>query len=969
MKLHIYTKTENFYSRENAHEYAILLSDLWERAKQESFWDINLRLEIEIFFSAMKNSLAQGFFTAAWKESAYQLCLALYMGDIKPERFLKASANFSENDLFLQLGGLYNNFNRNFIVKQKLSLKQKFYELLRNVAKGITEIYFDDLFLYRPYEGQLPWIGCWETIKFLSTTQQQMAVFVAMPAVTGQKLLEIGITPLLESLYPLYNYSIEENLVDYPSFGGVWDKFIRGILSEKSQKIAQLQEKTHFYQPSSIRKQYPQVAQVIGSLLMNGYSPNEIAIVVPPHHQEQLTQILHDYQIPIYQPKRIVNYKHPLLQAVLRLYEIAELNFPLTMVCELWQNKFFRQSPAISKMQEFFQQSGQGGNKSIELQTYLDHLSTNDVESVKKIVEFLQPWFSLPAEAMVTDHAKALQEFLTKLWVGPKLNVASSEAISWQLHALANEQWIWKAIHQTLQEIITLPCKMSEKFSRLVFIKFFLRRVTEHLQKEGGWKENGVILGEMDTVVGYRCRHIIFTDFFTENFPGSLQEDPWFSDQDKRAINKILEKNIFTPHSQDLLQFPVLWVWALANAESASFFFPSMDESGKLLESSLYLEEIRKLTGPVKILSLPELGCFRLPELWAKAASEQYLSPTHLSVLWNNLAQTYPSQAKAIDQAISIEQFRREWFAQLQTNSHLQAAEKAQNFLGKISPDILAQRYHFLPGTKQNPLSVSALEDYAQCPFRFFARSVLHLEQTWWAESNEELEPVTWGQMQHELLRKIFQDRLYEQELSASDIAHHIKTEFAPNPLIEIQLQKLAQELSLLIKNEKQWSTKLTPHAFEYQVGPFEILPKKEQLSAKNSVYIKGVIDRLDIGNGKALILDYKSGNLEYYQTLLQKEQLHTSFQLPLYVAALQNDPVMTEHGITEVRARYYSISQCKLSKEVLNDQPELLKERVHLLVKQIHEGNFMVSPKSCDGCKLENICRIPQKKLGTKIL
>ena len=79
------------------------------------------------------------------------------------------------------------------------------------------------------------------------------------------------------------------------------------------------------------------------------------------------------------------------------------------------------------------------------------------------------------------------------------------------------------------------------------------------------------------------------------------------------------------------------------------------------------------------------------------------------------------------------------------------------------------------------------------------------------------------------------------------------------------------------------------------------------------ALHIHGIIDRVDIGGGKAVVLDYKAGRLDRYQAQLRDKLLKTSFQLPLYVAALRADPSLRESTpLQSVVARYYSLRQEK---------------------------------------------------------
>jgi hypothetical protein len=123
------------------------------------------------------------------------------------------------------------------------------------------------------------------------------------------------------------------------------------------------------------------------------------------------------------------------------------------------------------------------------------------------------------------------------------------------------------------------------------------------------------------------------------------------------------------------------------------------------------------------------------------------------------------------------------------------------------------------------------------------------------------------------------------------------------------------------------------------------------------------------------VVLDYKAGRLGRYQDLLNSHLLSTSFQLPLYAAALTVDESLRDGGppLTEISARYYSLRQGQVSKplhdaEMISLDPEVRRrvpehnvaEVAYRLWRRLRAGDFRVAPRTCEGCGLEATCRIP---------
>src|SRR5262249_4671762 len=79
----------------------------------------------------------------------------------------------------------------------------------------------------------------------------------------------------------------------------------------------------------------------------------------------------------------------------------------------------------------------------------------------------------------------------------------------------------------------------------------------------------------------------------------------------------------------------------------------------------------------------------------------------------------------------------------------------AHPFVGGLRDELLlGQLSARLPGREALPLSASAVESYAACPFQFFLRSVLYAAPV--EEVDEELDPPAAGRLHHRVLERIF---------------------------------------------------------------------------------------------------------------------------------------------------------------------------------------------------------------------
>src|SRR5262249_8882326 len=114
-----------------------------------------------------------------------------------------------------------------------------------------------------------------------------------------------------------------------------------------------------------------------------------------------------------------------------------------------------------------------------------------------------------------------------------------------------------------------------------------------------------------------------------------------------------------------------------------------------------------------------------------------------------------------------------------------------------------------------------------------------------------------------------------------------------------------------------------------------------------------------DVGEGRAVVLDYKTGALRSYNDQIKDDALCvTGWQLPIYAAAAQK-----ELAIPSVEARFYSLREAQPSPAV--QPPPDFAERLSALHAAMRGGDFAVRPRedACERCGMEAACRVRQLK------
>jgi ATP-dependent helicase/nuclease subunit B len=210
--------------------------------------------------------------------------------------------------------------------------------------------------------------------------------------------------------------------------------------------------------------------------------------------------------------------------------------------------------------------------------------------------------------------------------------------------------------------------------------------------------------------------------------------------------------------------------------------------------------------------------------------------------------------------------------------------------------------------------SVSALETFAACPFRFFVGAGLRAQERrrYEADAREQ------GSYQHEILARFHRDlsaqRLRWRDLdpdaavqrvhqAADQVAHEYRSGlFRSNPVAACQARAMTAAVGDFVATTVRWmrACAFDPVAVELEFGTrsAELPPWTLDLGEGRRLEFRGKIDRIDLLAGAGdragwvLVLDYKSSRLKLDSLLLEHG---IQLQLPAYLAAVRRLPGLAE--------------------------------------------------------------------------
>ena len=287
--------------------------------------------------------------------------------------------------------------------------------------------------------------------------------------------------------------------------------------------------------------------------------------------------------------------------------------------------------------------------------------------------------------------------------------------------------------------------------------------------------------------------------------------------------------------------------------------------------------------------------------------------------------------------------------------------------------DAASDRFHGTAGSyRPATYSVSALERYLQCPFRFFSERVLKLQED--PEDEATLNPKELGIFVHEVFQKFFEEWNRQGHLGITPenlpqaralFGSVIEPLLATLPDDEAAVQRTrllgsAVDEGLaeaVFQAEAEWETPVVERLLEHSLeGEFDIQTETET----RRVALRGKADRIDLLADRTFrIIDYK---------LSRAPDRKQALQLPIY-------SVCTVQHLREARAEEWELGQAgyiafgqerqfvpMLARGKSRDEA-LLQAQTRLLdaVDRIERGEFPPTPADtimCMRCPHAGVCR-----------
>ncbi|HEY4313722.1 MAG TPA: PD-(D/E)XK nuclease family protein [Pirellulales bacterium] len=451
--------------------------------------------------------------------------------------------------------------------------------------------------------------------------------------------------------------------------------------------------------------------------------------------------------------------------------------------------------------------------------------------------------------------------------------------------------------------------------------------------------------------------------------------------------------------------------------------FPGLDEKGQPLLASPFLGELEEACGgKVERFRIDDLRPIPHRALAAGGTDQRILAVAHAAGIdVTRGAKDHAIDATGLLAGLATEP-TRPLFENIEAGlaAIVSRADRVdfgpfEGMLGSAATRML--QADFGPQVR---FSASRLEQYQQCPYRFFLSNVLSLRPV--EELNVSIDPLSRGATLHEALARLhrevnsavgrpvspadpaakaaFRDAteklLAELELRAQDRAQPFQAALA-----EIERRQLRNWLEEYAgqhaRYDALWSKldePLAPAYFEVSFGDERLsddpLSTAEPLlltDGKRQVLVRGRIDRVDLGRagGKPVfgVLDYKSGSSARYGLAA----IESGDALQVFLYALAAEQLLAREGSLPWAAGYWFIAGKGYPKapplpmhELRDDVPKLTElwqqvreadtSRVIAMVESIRAGRFPVFSRDdeCTSfCDFATVCRVNQARATEK--
>lgn len=485
-------------------------------------------------------------------------------------------------------------------------------------------------------------------------------------------------------------------------------------------------------------------------------------------------------------------------------------------------------------------------------------------------------------------------------------------------------------------------------------------------------RHQGVQVLDAMTARGRTVRALFVLGMNDKLFPRYVREDPFLRDRQRVVLESTLGYKIdekLAGHEEELLLFELL---SRSATNRLYLSYQRADETGRVMAPSGFIA--MAMRDPRFVGKPEETVPRRLTLRIREQPSIQDLLPVEDLALGCLL--------QGHDALPLLDAMGRDRPLVEQGLATLKTIERDSPELGPFDGMVGAQAPAF-PTAMERSFSPTALEQYATCPFQYFAEKVLRLEPLRRLH-HDHLPPLTLGTLVHESLRVSYErlvllqwpdDSLTEARVQSTvyeavtdTFAAHAASQGTGHALLWTLAREQVTELVTAAVSSDQaeyQATGFRPVAFE--ITAQGIVPLESDASSV-PLKLRGTLDRVDYrAEPPALrIVDYKfkQGNeiTAVDRNLTLSAVRGFRLQPPLYARmTLPSLPAPTEVQLLFLAPQWKQpVFRSTFDAGLWTDHTgDLIRQTLSTLLQGIARGEFFILPNGyCDSCEFSGVCR-----------
>ena len=688
------------------------------------------------------------------------------------------------------------------------------------------------------------------------------------------------------------------------------------------------------------------VAQDILKLVRDkGYRYKDIAVVCREiDSYDKITSVIfNEYNIPYFLDKKREILSNPLVVLIISALEILVTNWSYESVFKYVKSGLITlETNFIDKLENYILANGIKGYKwTRDLLTSQDQeLTQEEIEIFEYMEEIRRPIINLynkiKGDVTVRKYCTALYEFL--------LEINAFETMDKWLDDFNN-----KGMQDKIKEYTQVPAIVMDMLDQavevlgdeVVDLKTFSKILISGFEE----KEIGVIpmaldqvnIGDIARIKGRDVKALYIVGANDGVLPSANKYEGILSDEDRIELKSMGIELASDTRSRVFEEQFMVYTALTIPSNYLMITYPMADFEGKSLRPSIIIPRLKKILPRLK----EESEIFN-----NNLFNDKYHNITAPVPTFNELIEALRREYEKEE----IEPYWVETFKWFEENEEFKDRTKIifnglnyTNLVEKIPREKIKRLYSNDNGRLM--FSVSRIEKYAQCPFSYYVQYGLKAKD----RKVYEFTAPDLGSFMHDILDQ-FTNKIRKENILWGDLTKDKCAEIV-NELVN---SKLKNETNSILNSNKKYqyfserfkktiTKSVTVISEQMRKGEFDIFksefdfgdfkdsdPIKLELPSKETVYLKGRVDRIDKvdlnGETYIRIVDYKSGSKSF-----DLNELYYGLQIQLLVyldAILKNS-----EQILKTQCMPGGILYFKIDNPIIKSKKALTEEEIQVEV------------------------------------